>query len=139
MLKVRIKRDREDEDGTFGILTVTKGSSSFVCCTGELPWRNNAANSSCIPKGVYRALIRDSSRGRRYGLLAVPDRAGILIHSGNWCGDKSLGKKTDSEGCILLGSDFAIISNQKAISDSRRALAAFEAFCAGEEIEVTIL
>lgn len=139
MLKVQIKRDREDEDGTFGILTVKRGDSSFSCCTGEPPWRENASNTSCIPKGVYKAVMRDSSRGHRYGLLGVPDRAGILIHSGNFCGDRTKGKQTDSEGCILLGSSFAVIDDQKVVATSRQALAAFEAFCGGETIEVTIL
>jgi len=67
--------------------------------TLELPWRNNQRYISCIPNGRYKASPGfSSSKGQIIRLHDVPDREGILIHTGNG--------PDDSQGCILAGTGF---------------------------------
>lgn len=72
--------------------------------TLELPWRDNHQSISCIPAGKYYCVSELHQRlGRVYRLHDVPDRAGVLIHSGNYAGDKAKGWASHVEGCILIG------------------------------------
>lgn len=90
---------------------VTKGVWLFdnkpVCCTLEPPWLDNKKRVSCIPAGVYQCerckVTRYRISGRQilnaWEVLGVPDRTGILIHTGNW--------KSDTEGCVIVGTKFS--------------------------------
>ena len=92
---------------TLGDFTVSEnGQSLFACKTLELPWKNNQRNVSCIPTGTYQVVKRTSEKyGNHFHLLNVPDRSMILIHSGNY--------HTQTQGCILVGSGYADINNDK--------------------------
>lgn len=85
------------DEGTFGMLIFGMQS----CRSLELPWRDNARGLSCIPTGAYRCT---PGLHPRFGQIArvadVPGRAGILIHSANFAGDKTLGWTTQLQGCI---------------------------------------
>ena len=82
-----------------------------TCVTLELPWRENQARMSCIPVGEYEvvecARPRYTSKmtriDRPWEVLNVPERGGILIHTGNIAADTS--------GCILLGTYFGSTEN----------------------------
>jgi len=81
--------------GTHGVLLFDKKP---LCYTLELPWKYNAKNISCIPTGEYRAFKAQSPKfGSVVYISSVPDREGILIHSGNTL--------KDTRGCILVGLD----------------------------------
>lgn len=55
-----------------------------VCYTIELPWKNNQAQISCIPEGIYPLQKRYSPRfGWHLQLQHVPGRSMILIHPAN--------------------------------------------------------
>lgn len=85
-----------------------------IFATLELPWKDNAKNISCIPKGSY-TLVRHWSRKFPYihlQLLDVPNRSGILIHAGN--------TPKDTSGCILLAKNFA--ENNDLTATSRDAV-----------------
>lgn len=100
---------------------ITKGIWLFdgkpVCCTLELPWRDNRKRVSCIPPGNYRCERCKLKRYRITGtqilnaweIMDVPDRTGILIHTGNW--------ESDTEGCIIIGTMF----NGESITQSKVA------------------
>jgi hypothetical protein len=104
------------DQGTEGHLI----TADFACRTLELPWRNNMPNRSCIPPGIYEAVIRSSSRfGRTYWILEVEGRSWILIHSLNLAGDVEKGWKTHSEGCIGLGKYMGWLHKQRAVLLSR--------------------
>jgi hypothetical protein len=73
--------------------------------TLELPWRNNEAGISRIPKGEYKAFIRnDGKRKWRLQLKGVNDRTLIQIHIGNY--------QREIKGCILVGDD--IVKHSKS-------------------------
>lgn len=89
----------------------------------ELPWRDNARNRSCIPAGQYEARVVQSPRfGRCYHVRGVPGRTGILIHAGNVAGDRDLGLRSHSYGCILPGAAPGTLWGQCAVLRSRFAV-----------------
>jgi len=99
MPQAELFRLRRSDQGTEGIFV----STTFSCKTLELPWRNNENQISCIPPGTYNVEIRRSNKfGKTYWVKEVPNRSYILIHSGNYAGDKTKGFKTHVQGCIYL-------------------------------------
>jgi hypothetical protein len=116
-----LRRTTYSDAGTVGYLY--RGRIP-VCYTLELPWRDNAPGISCIPPGSYRGEyeregtevdteapyqvrhLERSASGKYldvYHVIDVPGRSGILIHRGNFAGDRTLGMRSDVLGCILPG------------------------------------
>lgn len=123
MLRVAIRRLYHSDQGTRGVLIMPDG---VLCNTFELPWRDNLPQKSCIPCGEYDVAIRVSKKfGRIYEVKDVPERSGILFHSGNLAGDMDLGYKSHTRGCILLGKYFGKIDNQLAVLYSRPTVNTF--------------
>lgn len=131
MNRVLIKRFETSDQGTFGKLY----APNFSCFIGEPPWRDNQTNISCIPIGEYHVKLVKSSRFGIikysnthkvvYWILNVSNRTGVLQHSGNFCGDRSLGLKSHTYGCQLLGKSFSTINGQKAVLNSGPTLRKF--------------
>lgn len=71
-------------------------------------------------------------------MTGVPGRSAILIHSGNFAGDKSKGFKSDVDGCILPGFGVGIVSGQKGVTRSRLALDKLRAFIGKNDFQLTI-
>lgn len=120
MLESYLIRYKTGDHGTFGRLYL----KNWSCFMLELPYFDNKRNISCIPDGDYICKIVKSPRfGYVFGLLDVPNRSHILIHSGNWAGDVSKGFKSNSNGCLLpgmiKGSDKR---GQKTVWRSRQAI-----------------
>ena len=64
--------------------------------TIELPWLGNEPFESCIPPGVYRAMLHDSpTHGECLWLRSVPGRTEILMHVANG--------PSELDGCIAPG------------------------------------
>lgn len=96
-MRAVLQRGTSTNEGTFGVLVFGSG----VVRTLELPWRDNRPQRSCIPAGLYQCRIVNSPRfGRVYGVMNVPGRSNVLIHSANLAGDVDLGWKTQLHGCI---------------------------------------
>lgn len=139
-----LKRTETGDEGTFGFLMADSGHSWV---TGELPWRDLDGNgigdpkTSCITTGVYICEWAKSPRfGWCYHVRNVSGRSEILIHAGNYVGDKLLGFRSDVLGCIVLGKDFAEDGNgQKIVVKSREALTAFENEFGRKPFELTIV
>lgn len=113
---VDLYRLMRSNQGTVGILCY----NDFMCYTLELPWRYNRQNISCIPLGSYDVKIRLSPKyGQIYWVTNVSNRSFILIHSGNWAGDRKKGYKTHVNGCILLGKRRGLLQGQLAVLNSR--------------------
>ena len=123
MRRVLLIRTSSGDQGTFGWLITDSG---LALRSLELPWKDNRRNISCIPTGDYRAqyLARSASGKYRrvYHLPNVDGRSGILIHSGNFAGDTSLGYRSHVAGCIILGTHAGYLGGQKAVLASRMAL-----------------
>ena len=118
-------RFMDTREGTLGLLMA---NGRKICLMGELPWRDNRSDISCIPAGTYRVDYLPSSGSGRYRdvyhVQAVPGRFGILIHTGNLTGDVHQGLRTHSHGCLLPGTRVGKIKGQRAVFASRQALAA---------------
>lgn len=90
----------------------------IVIHTLERPWLNNRQNVSCIPEGRYKVnfLPRTYSGkfNRVYHLQNVPNRTGILIHTGNLV--------SQIQGCILVGLKPGELSGKPAVLNSGAAM-----------------
>lgn len=137
-MNITIQRQANTDQGTPGELATDTG---FRCYTLELPWRDNASDVSCVPAGTYTAKFQHSNHFKTdlYHLQDVPNRSDVMIHSGNFGGDKSLGYKSDILGCILLGLETGELDGQLAVMSSRTALAQFHLAAKGEDITVNII
>ncbi|WP_319759555.1 DUF5675 family protein [Maridesulfovibrio sp.] len=113
------------DQGTLGVLSIPE--VDFQCFTIELPWRDNHTSVSCIPIGTYSLFRRWSGHwhGFVYQFRGVPNRIAIQSHTGNVAGDKSLGYKSHSLGCVLLGSVVCQIWGQMAVGNSRNTFRRF--------------
>lgn len=101
--------------GTFGVLRY--GLIPFAV-TLERPWSNNEQGKSSIPVGRYLCTRFDSPRfGSTFQVREVPGRSLILFHKGN--------RVTDTEGCILLGEEFATEGSVPIIASSAKGYAEF--------------
>ena len=125
------------DEGTFGSLILDDGWS---CVTGELPWKNNQSNISCIPVGTYLVqwLYSPKHNGYCYHLIDVPNRGSIEIHSGNFCGDVEKGYKSDVLGCILPGQVIEDIGGQTGVTNSVKTLSELEKNLGIEDWTLTI-
>src|ERR1700752_56692 len=115
-------RAESTDEGTFGTIILQDG---WTCFTGELPWRDNKSNISCVPPGSYAVMpFTSSTHGKCLKLENVPNRTDVEIHAGNWCGDVSMGYDSDLLGCIIVGTNVGPLGpdGQKAVLNSKVAL-----------------
>ena len=111
-----LRRSYDILDGVDGTLI----TPLITVYTLELPWKDNVSGISCIPLGTYKMTKRISPRfGSVFHIHDVENRSWILTHWGNWAGDVLKGRRSDSEGCILVGMKIGIAYGQKAVLMSR--------------------
>ena len=138
MKSIYIFRIPHGDQGTGGILFCP--TTGFECRSIELPWRDNNVSISCIPKGTYMVEpFKSPKYGNTYIIKDVPGRSYILFHWGNWAGDKSKGFKSNSEGCILLGTKHGYLTNQFAVLNSRTTVKRFLHTMNNEPFKLTII
>lgn len=119
MIEAMLYRTETSDQGTFGILDI----EGLVCHTAEPPWRSNRPGISCIPPGRYLVEPWSSRRfPRSFHVRSVPERSAILTHSGNLSGDRSMGWRSHTLGCILPGLKRGYIEKQKAVLLSASAM-----------------
>lgn len=137
MKTAHLQRLETGDNGTFGSLSL----DGLIFVTGELPDMDNAPGESCVPAGKYPCKWQHSPKFRRnvYHLQDVLGRSVIEIHSGNWCGNRANGLRSDVDGCILLGGRRGVVDGQPGVVESRDAVAEFEAYLAGEDFEIEIV
>ena len=118
-----LERHETGPQGTFGRILLP----GLILFTGELPWRENESNVSCIPPGEYQCSWTFSARFHRgmYLVQSVPSRTGIRFHSANLMGEKPPWK-AQLNGCVALGEKLGWIDGQKAVLVSRPAIDKFE-------------
>jgi len=107
MTTLVLKREKETKYGTFGVIK----HLDLVLYTLELPWNNNAKETSCIPEGTYEFKPHNSVKfPGSYILSPTEPREAILIHVGNTI--------IDTHGCILVGlsrTNTGILNSKKAL------------------------
>lgn len=139
MLRAVLVRLLSGESQTLGHLHLYDG----LDCTGafttlEPAWLHNQPDVSCIPTGRYRCSKRYSDKyGEHYRVTQrngaeVAGRSMILIHHGNF--------RSDTRGCIVLGSAFGDINGDGLVDvvRSSAAMAALRA-CAGLGFNLDVL
>ena len=135
MILITMKRIHTGDEGTSGIMY----APNFTCCTLELPWKDNKDNVSCITNGLYNVTpYKSHTFGDCFHIDEVYSRENILIHPLNFAGDKSKGKRSESEGCIGVGMYHDIMRGQLAVMKSRVAMDKLTKFIGGEEFLLSI-
>jgi hypothetical protein len=124
--RIILERRESGDQGTFGVLH----AGQFRAYSGELPWRDNRSNVSCIPPQLYAVQWTWSPRFGRfmYLLLGTEPRAGIREHPANLMGDDSMGYRRQLNGCIALGERLGWLEGQKALLLSAPAVRRFEEY-----------
>jgi hypothetical protein len=139
-MKLTIDRTYEEKQ-TKGYSAVfdAEGTVIFTFDTLELPWKDNAANISCIPEGVYIGKRRHSEKHREHmHITDVEGRSLILIHWGNYAG--SVNPKTgspDIRGCVLTGDGFKDITGD-GVDEILKSKTTFKKLMAIMPDEITV-
>lgn len=119
MRTLSLRRIEATDLAMFGTLADEENKSFGV--TLEPPWRDNERDVSCIPAGTYTAVRFPAGEGKRpydvFKLIGVPDRDDTEIHIGNTI--------ADTEGCVLLGSNYGVVNGQHGITGSQAAFRRF--------------
>lgn len=119
---MKLKRIADTGDATFGVLLGSDGVPFAV--TLEEPWRDNQHSISCIPLGSYACKrFHSVKHPNTFEITGVPNRQAILFHTGN--------STDDTEGCVLIGEQYAVKDGAPSIAVSRDAFAEFMARCDG--------
>lgn len=121
---VHLVRTQESDQGTLGFWFAP---DNWWCYALELPDRQNRSNISRIMAGIYDVVWARSARyGWKYLLKDVPGRTWVRAHKGNFAGDKAMGYRTHSAGCILLGQSYGFMHRQLAVMNSGTTVRRFE-------------
>jgi len=111
---VTLTRSFKTNGVTMGMLTV-EGQDHDPIFTLENPWQDNRPYISCIPEDSYACKPYNGTKYKDVYLVeGVPNRTGILFHSGN--------VETDTNGCILLGLSAGKLKDEPAVLKSRDAM-----------------
>lgn len=133
-----LKRADYSDKQVLGTLELYDGDNKlFECKTLELAWKDNQHQVSCIPKGTYKAVKRNSAKFHDHFHVLELDgsevngRDMILIHQGNY--------NTDIKGCILVGRAHSDINKDGYLDviDSKNTLSSLNQI-APQEFELNI-
>lgn len=144
--KVILTRFPTSDEGTFGQLIADSG---WFCATGELPWRDNVPDISCILPGIYTCNYRWSEKHQRsvYHVDGVVGHTAIEVHSANLMGDPAKGYLKQLLGCVALGQAVSVFpagtlpgqtKAQRGVTGSFDDVLAFEKEMAHQDFELWI-
>jgi hypothetical protein len=111
------------KDETKGLLMVIDSTVvEYFFKTLEPPNNGNIPFMSCINEGTYWMIKYHSPTKNEWVflILDVPGREGVEMHVGNF----AVGKKTDTDGCILPGMSFVDLNGDGTldVADSKKAM-----------------
>lgn len=131
MKSVILTRGYQNSKGTLGLIDIIDEDHPPIF-TAERPWRDNAANVSCIPRGTY---ICHPFAGQKYKnvyeVRDVPNRSYILFHTGN-------SPMKDSKGCILIGLTGSAKEGEPVVYSSKAAMEKFKEIIGLEPFKLSI-
>ena len=114
-MEVKLIRLGSTDQGTFGAMFF----GPYKVFATELPWRDNLKQKSCIPVGKYECRLVNSPKfGRVYGVMNVPNRSNVLIHSANFGGNTDMGYTTQLHGCIAPCMRLGAMKNNNGVMQS---------------------
>lgn len=123
MIDLLLSRIATNDNGTFGVLLWNYQPFALSL---EDPWRNNKRGMSCIPAGTYSCKRVNSPKfGDTFEVTDVQSRTHILFHKGN--------THEDTEGCILIGEEFGVLTGEPALLASRKGFAEFQSLTSNME------
>lgn len=103
------------EYGEKETLGVIKHNGKILCYTLELPWKDNQNDISCIPTGIYECKRFSNAKYKNhFQITNVPNRTGILIHSGV--------HHKHTTGCVLVGKEVGWYNGDRAVLGGLDAL-----------------
>jgi len=112
MAHIIIQRAFTGPEGTWGLFSLDGHVPE--CYSLELAWFGNQRGLSCIPPGTYRCRKEKHSKfGVVLRLFGVPNRDGILVHTGNTV--------LDVKGCIMTGTVPGRLVKRAAVLESAKA------------------
>tara|TARA_R110002110_G_scaffold357780_1_gene567166 strand:+ start:71 stop:463 length:393 start_codon:yes stop_codon:yes gene_type:complete len=121
-MKLYLLRDYKNNEITLGRLF--NPVDNFQVHTLELPWKDNAKNISCIPRGEYVVELDYYHRGKYPAYeIGTSYRTEIKIHIGNYT--------KDVKGCVAIGIERDV--PKQMIKQSRKAYDKFMEYTNGEE------
>lgn len=129
-------RDPSEDTGTTGKFFL---KPSLHIYSMEPPDRGNKPEISRINPGKYRLEPWNSPHfGKCYRFVSVLGHVDVLLHKGNWGGDKALGLKSDTKGCVMVGNAIGELAGQKCILNSKDAFDRLMADLDGAPLDLTI-
>ena len=124
MIDLLLSRIATNDSGTFGVLL---WNNQPFALSLEDPWRNNKQNISSIPAGTYLCKRVNSPKfGDTFEITGVQNRTHILFHKGN--------THEDTEGCILIGEEFGILTGEPALLSSSKGFSEFQRLTSNIEL-----
>ncbi len=137
METIILTRLQSGDHGTFGVIR----HKNQIFYTGELPWRENKSNISCVPAGTYICRWTHSPRFGRFMYLidGVSDRTGIRAHSANFMGDSFKKYRCQLNGCIAMGERVGVMDGQQSLLISSPAVKKFESLMERQTFRLEII
>ena len=134
-MKAILTRIGHGETQTLGELDIFSDDDNLIytCKTLELEEDVNAVRDDCIPKGVYKVVLRNSAKyGDHFHVTNVPNRSLILIHAANY--------SRQLLGCIAVGKAHIDIDGDglKDVTSSKATMAKLNEILK-DDFELTIL
>ena len=122
-MTLKLKRTDYYSDGIFGELRDISGF--YVAATLEHAYDAGLGNGSFTPKlppGSYKCIrgvhkLHDKVPFETFEVTNVPNHSGILFHVGNY--------NKDSDGCILLGTEYMKSAKVHWVAHSKAAFQRF--------------
>lgn len=118
--KLNLVRTVAGPDGAFGMLLLGTAPLALTLeRTYEVVTEGQPRQIVKIPAGVYRCERTWFARGHHetFEVTGVVGHSRLLLHRGN--------TETDSEGCILLGTEIGVLNGKPALLSSASAFQRF--------------
>lgn len=112
MIKMKIIRDKMDEQGAFGKLYI---EGVYLCETLEPDITDKVG--FYIPAGVYPCKRFHGNKWKNTFEILVEGHTALLFHVGN--------TEKDTKGCVLLGLSRGRIGEKEAVFSSKLAFSEF--------------
>ena len=136
MKMVCIYRDVITDDYSLGKCYIKDGHNDdiYVGKTIERGWRDNEANISCVPEGIYNLVLEYSNKFKMdlWELKNVPERSECKFHAANYW--------RQLNGCISLGEKHIDIDGDgdPDVTNSRNTKKIFHGLMGSKDAQVII-